>query len=98
MVCHYPEDEASYWKVGQHPLNFFTLSLRPDPTEELRLLEEKAAATYGVYKEKCDTKVSVLLYPSYWNFLPSLCVCVVKAAKLELHSFHNRLDFLLRTI
>merc|ERR550519_227904 len=33
---------------------------RPDPTEELRLLEEKAAATYGVYKEKCDTKVRLL--------------------------------------
>ena len=32
---------------------------RPDPNEELRLLEEKAAATYGVYKEKCDTKVSL---------------------------------------
>ena len=39
----------------------------PDPNEELRLLEEKANATYGVYKEKCDTKVSVFLYPSYWN-------------------------------
>merc|ERR1719270_208734 len=25
---------------------------RPDPNEELRLLEEKANATYGVYKEK----------------------------------------------
>ena len=34
--------------------------IRPDPNEELRLLEEKAAATYGVYKEKCDTKVSFL--------------------------------------
>ena len=45
---------------------FFTLR-RPDPNEELRLLEEKAAATYGVYKEKCDTKVSLILYPSYWN-------------------------------
>ena len=33
---------------------------RPDPIEELRLLEEKAAATYGVYKEKCDTKVRLL--------------------------------------
>ena len=33
---------------------------RPDPNEELRLLEEKAAATYGVYKEKCDTKVGLL--------------------------------------
>ena len=32
---------------------------RPDPIEELRLLEEKAAATYGVYKEKCDTKVGL---------------------------------------
>ena len=32
---------------------------RPDPNEELRLLEEKAAATYGVYKEKCDTKVGL---------------------------------------
>merc|ERR1719360_117284 len=25
---------------------------KPDPTEELRLLEEKAAATWGVYKDK----------------------------------------------
>merc|ERR1712055_87440 len=33
---------------------------RPDPNEELRLLEEKAKATYGVYKEKCDTKVRLL--------------------------------------
>merc|ERR1719291_1627493 len=32
----------------------------PDPNEELRLLEEKANATYGVYKEKCDTKVRLL--------------------------------------
>ena len=43
------------------------MRLRPDPNEELRLLEEKAKATYGVYKEKCDTKVSLLLYPSYCN-------------------------------
>merc|ERR1711971_562764 len=33
---------------------------RPDPNEELRILEEKANATYGVYKEKCDTKVRLL--------------------------------------
>jgi len=33
---------------------------RPDPNQELQLLEEKAAATYGVYKEKCDTKVRLL--------------------------------------
>merc|ERR1719237_1410737 len=33
---------------------------RPDPNEELRLLEEKANATYGVYKQKCDTKVRLL--------------------------------------
>merc|ERR1719500_2347878 len=32
----------------------------PDPNEELRLLEEKANATYGVYKQKCDTKVRLL--------------------------------------
>merc|ERR1719494_1660764 len=32
----------------------------PDPNEELRLLEEKANATYGVYKDKCDTKVRLL--------------------------------------
>merc|ERR1712055_202649 len=32
----------------------------PNPEEELRLLEEKANATYGVYKEKCDTKVRLL--------------------------------------
>merc|ERR1711875_185471 len=28
----------------------------PNPEEELRLLEEKANAPYGVYKEKVDTK------------------------------------------
>merc|ERR1719158_350110 len=33
---------------------------RPDPNEELRMLEAKAEATYGVYKEKCDTKVRLL--------------------------------------
>jgi len=33
---------------------------RPDPNEELKMLEAKAAATYGVYKEKCDTKVKLL--------------------------------------
>ena len=29
----------------------------PNPEEELRILEEKANATYGVYKEQLDTKV-----------------------------------------
>merc|ERR1740123_1307251 len=33
---------------------------RPDPNEELRLLEEKANATYGVYKEKIDLKAQLL--------------------------------------
>merc|ERR1719512_654693 len=33
---------------------------RPDPTEELRILEEKANATYGVYKEKVDLKAKLL--------------------------------------
>merc|ERR1739838_731993 len=32
----------------------------PDPTEELRLLEEKANATYGVYKQQLDTKERLL--------------------------------------
>merc|ERR1712102_247042 len=32
----------------------------PNPEEELRLLEEKANATYGVYKEKVDTKARLL--------------------------------------
>merc|ERR1719411_349905 len=32
----------------------------PNPEEELRLLEEKANATYGVYKEKLDTKEQLL--------------------------------------
>merc|ERR1712042_275224 len=31
----------------------------PNPEEELRLLEEKANATYGVYKEKLDTKAAL---------------------------------------
>merc|ERR1712179_266753 len=33
---------------------------RPDPNEELKMLEAKAEASYGVYKEKCDTKVRLL--------------------------------------
>merc|ERR1712209_53212 len=33
---------------------------RPDPKKELRLLEEKANATYGVYKEKVDLKANLL--------------------------------------
>merc|ERR1712088_1012354 len=33
---------------------------RPDPNEELRILEEKANATYGVYKEKVDLKAKLL--------------------------------------
>merc|ERR1719493_605162 len=32
----------------------------PNPEEEMRLLEEKANATYGVYKEKLDTKEKLL--------------------------------------
>merc|ERR1711911_492858 len=32
----------------------------PNPEEELRLLEEKAEATWGVYKEKLDTKARLL--------------------------------------
>jgi len=32
----------------------------PNPEEELRLLEEKANATYGVYKDKLDTKAKLL--------------------------------------
>merc|ERR1719297_524276 len=33
---------------------------RPNPEEELRILEEKANATYGVYKEKVDLKAKLL--------------------------------------
>ena len=48
--------------------------IRPDPNEELRLLEEKAAATYGVYKEKCDTKVGLLsCLDSYTYSFVALC-------------------------
>merc|ERR1739838_1142868 len=32
----------------------------PNPEEELRILEEKANATYGVYKEQLDTKEKLL--------------------------------------
>ena len=33
----------------------------PNPEEELRILEEKANATYGVYKEKLDTKEKLVV-------------------------------------
>merc|ERR1711872_491734 len=32
----------------------------PNPEEELRILEEKANATYGVYKQQLDTKEKLL--------------------------------------
>merc|ERR1719215_173973 len=33
---------------------------RPNPEEQLRLLEEQANATWGVYKDKLDTKARLL--------------------------------------
>ena len=49
----------------------------PDPNEELRILEEKANATYGVYKEKCDTKVRGRAIPCcVLNFINSLLVAL----------------------
>ena len=64
-------------------------------------MEEKAAATYGVYKEKCDTKVSLSLVLVVLELslhsVEKLC-SLVKAYKVKSRYLHNRSDFSLRMI
>merc|ERR1712226_1008202 len=63
---------------------------RPDPNEELRLLEEKAAATYGVYKEKCDTKVRLLAENDLIVEEKKMLMAEIEKSQGDMSQYHER--------
>merc|ERR1719394_346858 len=63
---------------------------RPDPNEELRLLEEKAAATYGVYKEKCDTKVRLLAENELIVEEKKMLMAEIEKSQGDMSQYHER--------
>merc|ERR1711971_1529057 len=63
---------------------------RPDPNEELRLLEEKAAATYGVYKEKCDTKVRLLAENDLIVEEKKVLMAEIEKSQGDMSQYHER--------
>merc|ERR1712233_204412 len=63
---------------------------RPDPNEELRLLEEKAAATYGVYKEKCDTKVRLLAENEIIVEEKKMLMAEIEKSQGDMSQYHER--------
>merc|ERR1719400_2418786 len=65
---------------------------RPDPNEELRLLEEKANATYGVYKEKCDTKVRLLAENEVIVEEKKALMDEIARSQGDLSQYHERQD------
>merc|ERR1719300_1186664 len=62
----------------------------PDPNEELRILEEKANATYGVYKEKCDTKVRLLAENEVIEEEKKALLKQIEAEQGNLSVYHER--------
>merc|ERR1719394_1963632 len=70
---------------------------RPDPNEELRLLEEKAAATYGVYKEKCDTKVRLLAENELIVEEKKMLMAEIEKSQGDMSQYHERQKKLVRT-
>merc|ERR1719429_520195 len=65
---------------------------RPDPNEELRILEEKANATYGVYKEKCDTKVRLLAENEVIVEEKKALMDEIARSQGDLSQYHERQD------
>merc|ERR1719466_649039 len=63
---------------------------RPDPNEELRILEEKANATYGVYKEKCDTKVRLLAENDLIVEEKKMLMAQIEKEQGNLSQYHER--------
>merc|ERR1719336_3557227 len=57
MVCTRTSGEWGWFVIIQKTRPLIGM---PNPEEELRLLEEQANATYGVYKDKLDTKARLL--------------------------------------
>merc|ERR1711997_90491 len=63
---------------------------RPDPTEELRILEEKANATYGVYKEKVDLKAKLLEENKAIEDEKKALIKQIEAEQGNLGQYHER--------
>merc|ERR1719429_148826 len=63
---------------------------RPDPNEELRILEEKANATYGVYKEKCDTKVRLLAENELIVEEKKMLMAEIEKSQGDMSQYHER--------
>merc|ERR1712001_282073 len=63
---------------------------RPDPNEELRILEEKANATYGVYKEKCDTKVRLLAENDLIVEEKKVLMAEIEKSQGDMSQYHER--------
>ena len=63
---------------------------RPDPNEELRLLEEKANATYGVYKEKVDLKAKLLEENKAIEEEKKALIKQIEAEQGNLGQYHER--------
>merc|ERR1719166_929361 len=64
----------------------------PNPEEELRLLEEQANATYGVYKEKCDTKVRLLAENEVIVEEKKALMDEIARSQGDLSQYHERQD------
>merc|ERR1719318_1726946 len=64
----------------------------PDPNEELRILEEKANATYGVYKDKCDTKVRLLAENEVIVEEKKALLAQIEKEQGNLSQYHERQD------
>merc|ERR1712223_2317229 len=63
---------------------------RPDPNEELRLLEEKANATYGVYKAKVDLKAKLLEENKAIEEEKKALIKQIEAEQGNLGQYHER--------
>merc|ERR1711884_409900 len=63
---------------------------RPDPNEELRQLEEKANATYGVYKEKVDLKAKLLEENKAIEEEKKALIKQIEAEQGNLGQYHER--------
>merc|ERR1719400_1093476 len=62
----------------------------PNPEEELRLLEEKANATYGVYKEKLDTKEKLLEENKIIEDEKKALIKQIKSEQGNVSQYHER--------
>merc|ERR1712025_844599 len=62
----------------------------PDPAEELRLLEEKANATYGVYKQQLETKERLLAENAIIEEEKKALLKQIEAEQGNMSQYHER--------